>query len=787
MKIAIIAPSPVPFTLGGAEFLYSGMQNAINNFSHHQCELIKLPVKENSFWGIIDSYYKFYTLDLTSFDMIISTKYPSWMVQHPNHILYMVHPLRGLYDTYHFFGKPEKIPEYPIISDIENIIAILRQKKPSKDTVDRFFTSIQMMKKNVKDFPRELFEFPGPFIFEIVHFLDGYALAQDKIKKYFTMSENVKKRRDYFPAEVPVQVVHPPPFSDSFRCTGYHYLFTASRLDNAKRIDLIIDAMKYVPYQIALKIAGTGPEEKKLRKKAVNDKRIEFLNFVSNDALQEYYADALAVIFTPYDEDYGFITVEAMKSGKPVITTTDSGGPLEFVNNETGYVVPPDPEKIAEKINFFIENKETAIRMGIAAREKIQGLNWENFTHRLLNEQNSGSARKKILVLSTYSSFPPRGGGQQRLYNIYSRLAKKSDVTICSIIESHKNYENFVLDNGLRQICIPQSPEHARLQSNEEKKLRKNIYDCSMIEFLEKSPRFIDEAKKLMDTADHVILFHPYLFPVTKYMKDSSSYLLESVDIEYIQKKSYINDEYWLKKIYSNEQQCCENSRMIFTTSDDDKRTLSELYAINPGKIQVVPNGVNTRQIQYITYDDHCRQKSLCRIKNLRTLLFVGSWHPPNLEALRFIVMELLPNLENTKLLLIGSIRDYYLSEIGKLPENILAFGVVDELEKYEIYKLADIAVNPMFSGSGTNIKMLDYFSAGIPVVTTRTGARGLAIEDEKEAIICDPEQMLPSILKLMGDRAFQDKLRENARALVESAYSWDIIAKTIENHIETI
>ena len=134
-----------------------------------------------------------------------------------------------------------------------------------------------------------------------------------------------------------------------------------------------------------------------------------------------------------------------------------------------------------------------------------------------------------------------------------------------------------------------------------------------------------------------------------------------------------------------------------------------------------------------------------------------------------------------------GSIKDNYLFEVGKLPDNVLAFGVVDELEKYEIYKLADIAINPMFSGSGTNIKMLDYFSAGIPVVTTETGARGLRIQHNNEAIICSPETMLQSILQLMNDQKLQDKLKKNARTLVESAYSWDRIANEIENYIEKI
>jgi len=787
MKIAIVAPNPVPFNIGGAENLYSGMQNAINKFSSHHCELIKIPVKEGSFWEIIDSYYEFYTLDLTSFDMVISTKYPSWMINHSNHILYMVHHLRGLFDTYHFFNKPVKTPDFLITGEVGKIITIIRKKNPSKEEMDFFFSLINDLKKAEQDYIKELFEFPGPFIYEIVHFLDNYALAPDKIKKYFTMSENVKNRNDYFPTGVPVKVIHPPPINDSFYCTDYKDLFTASRLDGPKRINLLIDAMKFVPHEITLKIAGTGPEEKRLRAQAGTDKRIEFLGFVNEEQKKEYYANALAVLFIPFDEDYGFITVEAMKSKKAVITCADSGGPLEFVKNcQTGFVISPDPKLIAEKINYFVENKEEAIAMGISAHEAVNNINWQLFTHNLLNIQGKKPKKMKILVLSTYTSYPPRGGGQQRLYNIYSRLAKKFDVKICSIIESNKSYENLLLKNGLQQICVPQSLDHAQLQCNEEKKLGKNLYDCCMIDFIEKSPQYVDEVKKLMVDSDIIVFSHPYIFPLANYINEHSKVIYDAIDVEYLQKKSYVNN-YWNTKLFLNEKNCCDFSNLIFTTSMEDKNNLREIYNLNPEKIAIVPNGVDTGRIQDIAVSERIKQKNLCNLQNTHTILFVGSWHPPNLEALQFIVKDMLPKINNTKLLLVGSIKDYYLSEVGELPDNVLAFGVVDELEKYEIYKLADIAINPMFSGSGTNIKMLDYFSAGIPVVTTEIGARGLMIEHNTEAIICSPDTMLQSILQLMNDQKLQDKIKKNARTLVESAYSWDLIVKDIESHIEKI
>jgi hypothetical protein len=114
--------------------------------------------------------------------------------------------------------------------------------------------------------------------------------------------------------------------------------------------------------------------------------------------------------------------------------------------------------------------------------------------------------------LATYSCYPPRGGGQQRLYNIYSRLAKKFDVTICSIIENDKEEQKLILKNGLTQICIPQSIEHARCQWEIEGKTGLNLYDVLMIDLVEKSENYIEKVKKWLMTPDIVIFSHPYLF-----------------------------------------------------------------------------------------------------------------------------------------------------------------------------------------------------------------------------------------------------------------------------------
>ena len=138
MKIAIVAPSPVPFTVGGAENLFWGLQSYINEHTPHQCELIKVASPESNLEQLIDSYAKFSELELDHFDCVISTKYPAWMVRHRNHVCYMLHRLRGLYDTYHFTGLPEEVDWFH--PDMREAAALAKhlEQIADRDTVCNF-------------------------------------------------------------------------------------------------------------------------------------------------------------------------------------------------------------------------------------------------------------------------------------------------------------------------------------------------------------------------------------------------------------------------------------------------------------------------------------------------------------------------------------------------------------------------------------------------------------------------------------------------------------------------
>ncbi|MBR3664832.1 MAG: hypothetical protein IKN64_09320, partial [Desulfovibrio sp.] len=233
--IAILAPSSVPFQLGGAEHFWWGLLRAFNAYSSYQTELIKVPAPEATFSELVASYKAFSHMDLSHFDMVVTSKYPAWMVHHRRHILYLQHTLRGLYDTYHFTGLPLTLAEYP--EKLRDLMALIRKEKPVREDLACAFELAERAWAS-KSLPSMLFAFPGPLIRELVHFFDRVALAPGEIFAYAAIAENVTKRAEYFPDGVKPLVLHHPPELSGFFCQKGSYMFTASRLNGTKRVDL---------------------------------------------------------------------------------------------------------------------------------------------------------------------------------------------------------------------------------------------------------------------------------------------------------------------------------------------------------------------------------------------------------------------------------------------------------------------------------------------------------------------------------------------------------------------
>lgn len=334
MKIAIIAIKSSSGEIGGAERFYQGLYNSLISFGINT-ELLEVTSDESNFETIKETYLKIYDLKLNSYDGVISTKSPSYLINHKNHICYLVHTMRVFYDMFDV--------EFPN-ADIE----LHKQRK-------------------------------------LIHTLDSLALAPNRIKKIFSIGNEVTNRLRKF-NKLESEVLHPALLTNSFQSgESQDYIFLPGRLHRWKRVDLAIMAMEYAKTPVKLKIAGSGEDERLFKKIARNNPNIEFLGRVSDEKMIDLYSNSLAVAFFPIKEDYGYITLEAFKSEKPVITCTDSGEPTFFVkNNKNGYICEPSPQNISEKFDYFYHHRDIAREMGVNGKETISHISWYNIAKKLI-------------------------------------------------------------------------------------------------------------------------------------------------------------------------------------------------------------------------------------------------------------------------------------------------------------------------------------------------------------------------------------------------------------------
>lgn len=342
--IAIVTSAP-PLTEGGHLVIARSLERALKE-AGHRAGIVTTP--SNRFGRQGAAYLANWLTDVGTtgggerVDQIISLRFPSYAVRHPKHVCWLVHTMREYYDLW-----------------------------------DRFSSGLSPQGR-VKETMRRT----------LVRAVDSYCFKR-RVQRLFTISGGVRDRVRRWNG-VDATVLHPPPPQRQYRCEEYgDFLLVISRLSPLKRVDLVLRALAQAAAAGArCVIAGEGEAEGQLRELSsalgLND-RVTFAGRLDDDELAMYLARCRAVVFTPYDEDYGFVTVEAFASSKPVITCSDSGGPLELVRaGLNGWVVAPDPSDIAVAIAAAMGDRETARRYGQAGRAGIAELEWSRVVSQLV-------------------------------------------------------------------------------------------------------------------------------------------------------------------------------------------------------------------------------------------------------------------------------------------------------------------------------------------------------------------------------------------------------------------
>jgi glycosyltransferase involved in cell wall biosynthesis len=340
----LVAANLTPFLRGGAQAHIEGLVAALRQHGH-DVECLQLPFAFGPEAELARAMEVAQALDMQapsgqSIDRVIGLQFPAYAVRHRHAVAWVMHQHRAVYDLY------DQLPQTPAL-------AALREK------IQRFDQqTLQPLASNGR------------------LFANSGCVAQ-RLARFNQLQAQV--------------LYHPPPEADRFFCEqAQGFFFFPSRFESLKRQELVIRAAALVQSPVRFVLAGQGGQfqaaQQLVAELGLGD-RVRLLGAISSAEKWVWYAKSLAVCYPPFDEDYGYVTLEAMLSSKAVVTCTDSGGPLEFVlSGQTGLVVEPSPQALAEAFDRLAASPAQARAMGEAghAHYRDRAISWDAVVDRLL-------------------------------------------------------------------------------------------------------------------------------------------------------------------------------------------------------------------------------------------------------------------------------------------------------------------------------------------------------------------------------------------------------------------
>jgi glycosyltransferase involved in cell wall biosynthesis len=344
-KTVLVCEAKVPFVHGGAELHVRGLVDELTRRGY-RAERASVPFKWYPKEELLAQAAAWRLIDLSEsngerIDAVVATKFPTYFVRHPNKITWLFHQYRAIYDLcgtpYSEFGHSE--------ADVR-----------LRDTLIG---------------------------------LDNEVLSEST--RLFANARNTAARLARYNGLTAEPLYHPQPLAGKLQSGELgDYVLSVGRLEANKRVDLIVRAMALTDRRLRLVVVGEGPLRQQLEQTAVAAgvaDRVTWTGGIDVQRLVDLYGGARAVVFPPFDEDYGYVTLEAFLSRKPVVTTTDAGGPLEFVEDGvTGFVAAPTPEALGAAIARLAGETALARSLGDAGYDRVRLITWDGVVERLMAE-----------------------------------------------------------------------------------------------------------------------------------------------------------------------------------------------------------------------------------------------------------------------------------------------------------------------------------------------------------------------------------------------------------------
>lgn len=394
------------------------------------------------------------------------------------------------------------------------------------------------------------------------------------------------------------------------------------------------------------------------------------------------------------------------------------------------------------------------------------------------------SAVTKLVVGSTFGISPPRGGGQLRIFHLYRQIARYCDVDVIAIVERDQPASRRVLAPGLTEIRVPKSAAHVAAEA-ELRVTQVSVTDAAFIDLHHLTPTFAETVARSWVPGCVFVASHPYTFPAMRGVDEEAEWWYDAHNVEADLKAVVLpttrTGKRLLARTRSVERECCKQARLVLAASVEDAQRLRSLYRVPAARLRVIPNGIDASAIRFVAPSERRALRRQLRLEQ-PLALFIGSWHEPNLVAARQI-LRLADEVPEVRFAIVGGVGIPLQTE--ERSENVELFGVVGEELKEALLGVAAVALNPMLSGSGTNMKMLDYLGAGVPVISTDVGVRGLDLDREHDLRVVAPTDFSRALRATLDEPdELADARAQAARRKVEDRFDWGAVCAPLLEQI---
>lgn len=376
------------------------------------------------------------------------------------------------------------------------------------------------------------------------------------------------------------------------------------------------------------------------------------------------------------------------------------------------------------------------------------------------------------MAVTPFAVHPPRRGGQTRVAGLlgnlgdewrieqFSQLIQRTDLpwpparlVVSPTLTEHRMRDPMSLAwmLGLAKLGYPQ------------------VYFNELLSLLPRRP-----LRRALAAASVVLVSHPYQVRwVRAAMPPSTPVVMDAPNVEaqlYPPRGTPFGG--WLAgAVARSEREAWHLVDLAFACTESDADIMRDGGA---PEVVVVPNAADLTKFRPADAADRlAKRRALGLPVDARLAVFVASAHPPNIEALETLEQQAAAYAsESIQLVVVGRV-----ASRSRRVANVIFAGEVADVVPW--LGAADIAVNPMRSGGGSNLKMTEYLAAGLPVVTTEVGARGLALRSGLEAEVCDLDSMPAVAGGLFANPARLEAMAEQARRAAEDRFDWAASGKT--------